>query len=135
MSITKNGAPASRRALLATSIAAAGTGLLAAPAIAATEAVVDPHPAWLQHWLDVHRESWNAWYTFRARTGMDPDDFEWEHERLERLIATTPARTPQGAYAQMQLLWEGSGGHRHGPLDCTADASANVMAFLEAQEA
>lgn len=139
MAILKRGAPASRRALLATSFAAASTGLLAAPIIApdAAEAtVIDPHPVWMKRWLEVYEQSWDeAWRYNRQHGRKATEAIEWEHLRLERLIATTPAKTARGARAQMELLSEASGGLRLARSKHEPELAASIIAFLEMQGA
>ncbi|MEM9627798.1 MAG: hypothetical protein AAGA21_16295 [Pseudomonadota bacterium] len=146
MTISKSDAPTSRRALLVTSAAAAGTGLLAASTTTETAeaAVVDPHPAWLGRWQAISRDCWDARRIFQREQFVQNSQIlswkdveearDWEDFRLERLIATTPAKTPQGARSQLELLSEASGGLRCARSRYEPELAASVMAFLEAQE-
>ncbi len=67
-------------------------------AVGASAGNNDPHPGWLNRWHEIRRD-------LNATVGaIDDNDPRWKpYHELERLIASTPATTIEGAAAQAEL--------------------------------
>ncbi len=123
------GGPVSRRAMLGGSIAAAtATAATVGVALAPAPAYADPHPRWLAAALAIEGDL-AAILAVRDIDEGDPETALMdEQDELLILIAETPARTREGALAQIRAAC------RYPDSGCAHGTLESVAAFLTQME-